>query len=526
MRALATVAVALAAAAGAHAQVVINEVFENPQDGNDSRWEFIELYGRPGMSLDGYAIGLAKGGLDGNGDDIPDGTGGDNIPEIDEAYSLDGHTLGANGFFVLYNDNDSNSRIDDLLPPEANSATFEDAHIPSTDTAGNLNGTGSSSYLLVRLREFPAVFRKETLHDSDFDGKLDFGTETGPFFGGATPMPVQPLQRVDEVAWSNGGGKEYVFDSQDEVSDTPGYNPDAISRVAYYIGGNPMRGHRTRAIMDPPFFEIVPTRTADESWVHGQVPVGSLSGATPSLAYDASVDGDGNRQTKAPTDQTATPYDGTCDPEPNDPGPDPGCTPNGAGSFLFTDLPVAGFALTPGTFNDAGSITQFRFEVASGAKSAAPGETLLDGDLDGSGLVDCADLDLIRDRVGATLDDTFGAFDPQGQPYLEYTWQNESFQQMLMMLSMDDDDGMGGQNSAAVTLDDVEALRALVVFTPGPCVGDANGDNMTNVFDFNAVTGSFGSETDCGRDGDVNGDGVVNVFDFNLVTGDFGCDES
>jgi len=57
------------------------------------------------------------------------------------------------------------------------------------------------------------------------------------------------------------------------------------------------------------------------------------------------------------------------------------------------------------------------------------------------------------------------------------------------------------------------------------CPGDTNGDGRTDVFDFNAVTGSFGSGPGATRaDGDVTGDGFVNVFDFNTITGDFGCE--
>ena len=43
-------------ASGAQAQVVINEVFENPPgiaEECDARWEYIELYGEPGFDLTG-----------------------------------------------------------------------------------------------------------------------------------------------------------------------------------------------------------------------------------------------------------------------------------------------------------------------------------------------------------------------------------------------------------------------------------------------------------------------------------------
>ena len=49
----------------ARSQVILNEIFENPPGGGvgEVGWEFLELYGCPGMSLDGCAVLLLKGGL-------------------------------------------------------------------------------------------------------------------------------------------------------------------------------------------------------------------------------------------------------------------------------------------------------------------------------------------------------------------------------------------------------------------------------------------------------------------------------
>lgn len=59
----------LSVSTGASAQVVINEIFENPPGSGsiDNVWEFIELYGKPGMDLTGYAIAVLKGGYFVNG---------------------------------------------------------------------------------------------------------------------------------------------------------------------------------------------------------------------------------------------------------------------------------------------------------------------------------------------------------------------------------------------------------------------------------------------------------------------------
>jgi predicted lipoprotein with Yx(FWY)xxD motif len=57
--------------------------------------------------------------------------------------------------------------------------------------------------------------------------------------------------------------------------------------------------------------------------------------------------------------------------------------------------------------------------------------------------------------------------------------------------------------------------------TSNPCQGDANGDNLVNFSDLNAVLAAFGQSGD-GLIGDVNGDGVVNFSDLNEVLANFG----
>ena len=120
-------AMAIASFAGtASSQVVINEVYQKPSRNQGQQMtrflEFIELYGKPGMDLTGYAIGIFKGGADTNDDDIPNNA---SEVEIDEAFSLDGLSIGSNGFLVLYNGTVSQSLIPLVLPNEGeNSASF------------------------------------------------------------------------------------------------------------------------------------------------------------------------------------------------------------------------------------------------------------------------------------------------------------------------------------------------------------------------------------------------------------------
>jgi len=244
-----TLAVLLATGSAASAQLVINEAFENPPGGSDELWEFIEFYGPPGMALDGYAVALLKGGTDTNGDDIPE-----NPAEIDEAFTLDGLTIGSNGLLLLVNDTGGGSFSELLADPETTIAYFSQQHIPTSDTPGKLANDWSSTYALVRKRpdaggQYGTAWRKEVDHDENFDSLVDFGP---PFqnFG----SPIEPYQMVDDIAWSHSGGKEYVRDGDDEISETPDFNPDAISRVAYY-GENPGFG----------------TSRADEEWVFGDL---------------------------------------------------------------------------------------------------------------------------------------------------------------------------------------------------------------------------------------------------------------
>lgn len=446
------------------AQVVINEVFENPP-GTDAEWEYIELYGRPGMDLTGYAIALLKGGQDFNRNGVIDP--GDVVPEIDEAYTLDGLSLGSNGFLVIYNDTLGFSNLIDLnlIPAGTTVVSFTAAHIPtSPDTAGGLDDSGSSTYALVRKRphhsidEFGAsvygpeyAFHKDVRHDVNFDDIVDFGTEVNTINTGEPARNVEHFQMVDDFAWSNQAGKEYVRDPQWELSDTPGVNPDAVSRFRYYIR-NPYRGYRTTGNALAPF-DIKPTSIADESFIYGEI-TNVFPGPT-FLQYSTALDAlTGYPLTKGPTDPAATRFTGSCDPEPDD-FANPGCLPNASGAYEFTDISIVGFKLTPGSFNDHpndANRMQFRF---------------IRGDFNCDGAVNQIDRRLIEDRVGNTLDDTESAvYDPTPTSpasgdevsYDRYLRQGVEFQLTLMMRDMDLTDGAGGTNADAITQSDVDAF--------------------------------------------------------------------
>lgn len=475
-RIIASLFVCAGIAMPATAQVFINEISENP-DGpaasSDDFAEFIEFYGPPGMSLDGYAIGLFKGGRDINGDDIPEA-----FAEIDEAFALDGLSIGPNGFLVLYNGTDVTSFVPLFMPPGANGESFFDAHIPSSDVNGKLSNDDSSTYLLVRRRPmtggtYGTEFRKEPNPDVDFDGKLDFGIE--PSVLGAEPANmIDPLQIIDEVAWSNSGGKEYVRSSEQEISDTPGFNPDAISRLAYY-GTNPMLGVRLNSDSVE-----VPTRMADEEFVYGETRI--ISGGF--FEYDDVLYG-------APTD------------------------PGGDG---FQDISIGDASdaldLTPGDFNDdpAQGITQFR---------------ILWGDLNFDGCVNTSDLVYAAELIDADFDATNDYIDPDtglpiadpsnpGQNFQSYVYQGRAAQAFLAATQLDAADGTGGSNEAFPTQDDFDALDAVV------CRADVDCSGALNIDDIDAFVMAF-----LGGDGvaDCDLNGSLNLDDIDCFVAEFlgGC---
>jgi len=69
------------------------------------------------------------------------------------------------------------------------------------------------------------------------------------------------------------------------------------------------------------------------------------------------------------------------------------------------------------------------------------------------------------------------------------------------------------------------AFIVKVVGATGPCSGDANGDDVVNFADLNAVLSAFG-QTGAVGGADLNHDGVVNFADLNEVLSAFGgkCD--
>jgi hypothetical protein len=493
----------------AHAQIVLNEVYPNPPGSGtiDDRWEYIEIYGPAGMNLTGYLVASVFGGGDPDSDNIPGPLpagwdGGDEVAEIDEAWSLDGLTIGSNGLLVIYN-NAQSSLARPMFAPGTNFATFQVSHCPTTDVGGRVKNDGSATFTLVRKRPFHALnasgvslydgvlattitngpltypsniryaWRKDVNPDVDFNGRIDFNGIGSLLLGGNAPAEIgvnseraatpavggpkflEPYQMVDDIAWSNGGGKEYVRSSQNEISDTAAFNPDAASRVRY-LGSNPNAGHVFVA------GEMKPSRIADEEFIYGDV-LDTGPQSLPLISYNAAP------LIGGPTDPNGPTYNilGQLDAQ---------------GTYLLNDINLTGFQLTPGNFNDVDStgvgginITQFRFVT---------------GDFNFDGVVNCDDKAIIEANLGANLDETATLTDDNNTvdtaddfSYTGWKHQGRDFNALLAMVRMNLADGTTGEwnSGIAVTASDLASFNLL--FTGSCCPADLDNGSGTGTQD-------------------------------------------
>ncbi len=518
---------ALAVCGSARSQVVINEVCSNPAGlGSDPRYEFVELYGTPGMSLDGYMIACVFGGGDANVDGIPGPllsgwVPGEEMPIIDEAWSLDGRTIGSNGLFVLYNSGLNNSLIPAKMAAATNRATFQQCNITFTGfTGGDLRNNGSQNYILIRKRPNHSMSGATSVYapgyawakginpDVNFDGRIDLngvGTLVSTGFAPAIEPSVQsqepgapptaaastlePYQMVDEFGCVDGDGRTYFRNNEQKISDTPGGNPDGICRVAYY-GTNPNRGWRTEHVT----LTTVRTRMADEEFFYGELDAAAIT--QMKFISDPLYSG-------GPTD-------------PNGPHYNVSRVLDPAGSYLFDDVSRVGYHMTPGTFNDVNStaigganVTQFRF---------------VRGDFNFDGVVNQADMQLIQSRLGASLDDQIAIVDNRGTTATAddvnrtaWNWQGRDFNALLAMMGMNTTDGIAGANAAVVTQADINAEQLLV-----PCAADFNGVGGLTVQDIFDYLNAWFAGLPSADFNHVNGITVQDIFDF-LVAWFAGC---
>ncbi|MEM9082967.1 MAG: hypothetical protein AAGB34_05160 [Planctomycetota bacterium] len=474
MMRFAPVAACLMLTAGsASAQLVLNEVFPNPNGSSntfDERAEFIEIYGPANYDLTGYAIALVKGGSDLEN--------GNRVPDIDEAYSLDGFSTSSEGLFTVFSGGSAffltgnfepnpnyniNEPISGTNKRFLDAATFAVVHIISTDTSGKLENDDSSTFMLVRQRPLHSIdengasvyeqgysWRKDGNHDVNQDSRLDFGNET-PVNGNPAASMLEPVQVVDEIAWSHNGGLEYNTPgrgvNENEINDTPGFNPDAASRL-FYFATNPLIGSRLNNEGD-----VRSTSLADESWIYGE----SLREPTGFRYFysNALIDGT-ERSFKSPTDPNGPLYsciDGNCIQDVN-------------GTLLFDDYDATDFPISPGQFNDAPA-GQALFSTPAGMQFR-----FVRGDFNFDYVVDCADRALLEaaSQAGLNLDDQETFISNNNTPdesddfsYTGWSHQLEGFNAVLAMMRMDLNDGSRGEwndTVASVTANDLAAFDA------------------------------------------------------------------
>jgi hypothetical protein len=308
----------------------------------------------------------------------------------------------------------------------------------------------------------------DTVIDVDFNSRIDYGFEV-PVGLAPLPVMVDPIQMIDDMAWTDNNGKEYARSQQSELSSTVGFNPDAISRIAYYMD-NPMRGQRVNSSGN-----TVSTRIADESWIYGDI-----AGVSTDFNYDTIKYG-------APTDQGG---DGFAD--------------------IAINVGLDAFKLTPGTFNDhaATSISQFRF---------------ITGDLNFDGVVDDADLALFDTALlGADMDATEDYLDPStdlpipdpnnpGSNFQSYLFQGPLANAYLAAANLSSFDG-----TVVPGVDDRDVLVGLVGVV---CIADINDDGSLNFLDVSAFLAAFGSQDPTA---DFTNDGLYNFLDVSLFIQLFG----
>lgn len=547
-------AMAIVGAADTSAQLTINEVFENPTNGGDASWEYIEIYGPPGYDLTGYAVVLVKGGEDTDDDSVPDGAFMQKAPEIDEGFALDGWTTNQDGLFVIYNREDfgftgldpylDNNPDFDFFAPEGpdnpryfHAVSFQASSIPSVDTASRLENDGSSTYLIVRRRPGYALspegaseygpeyaWKKDVSPDVDFNSRLDFGDEhtlgVPVFYGdgldGAqnTALVLEPVQIVDEIAWSNGGGKEYNIRGRkllsNQFSETPGFNPDAVVRMRY-DSKNPLIGWT----INPNTGDLDRTSLADESWIYGET-INTQPGGPDYTLFKPmlEVGGDGIPGTAddelnhlAPVDPTGPTYSYA---GPGSPNPlaapffaDSGARDSG-GELIFEPYDITGFRITPNSMNDA------PVDTPLASTAIAQQDRFVTGDFDFDGDVDCDDRTMIALAAdeGWTLDDLthdlvrdFNTDDPSDDvTYTGYARQAEVYNATLAMIRMDLADGSTGEWTSGQVVE-----NGLIVAWGGEVT-------QSDLAAFDAILGqSCQSERLCA---DVNMDGSITPADF------------
>jgi hypothetical protein len=172
----------LALAALGSAQIRFSEIAINPRGADDGE-EFFEISGAAGASLDGLWI------LSIEGDNSSQGL-------VDKAISLQGHTLGGNGLFLV-----QDKAFIPTPDPATNTMTYD--FTPDLEN-------GTQTYMIVRnyTGYVPKLNENNLAGQADIDVNNDgIADDPGTFVGSGVSNPVGgPFfgDVLDSVGWSEG----------------------------------------------------------------------------------------------------------------------------------------------------------------------------------------------------------------------------------------------------------------------------------------------------------------------------------
>lgn len=214
-----------AVAAASNASLLFSEIVRNVP-GADGGFEYVELVGTPGMSLDGYWVLSIEGDSSSNG-------------LIDQAIPLTGLTLGSNGLLLIQN-------LSQPWSPSVDPATT----LLNIDFNPDLEN-GSNTYAIVRNYTGYVINGNTNAGQNNVDGQTDLdanndGTigDTGVRSGSSTiadDSPALPWDEVlDGVGWKDTGANDSDYGSQlNGVSyGAPGWVGSSDGPAAYVRFGN------------------------------------------------------------------------------------------------------------------------------------------------------------------------------------------------------------------------------------------------------------------------------------------------
>lgn len=471
--------------------LIISEVLLNP-DGNDSRREAIEIAGPAGMSLDGFAIALINGGQQDSSGWISG-----REPQIDEIYPLDGFsltgTLGSGtGYFVLWNSTSSSTSGSDVYAKLSSAVRASSSHnanmyVLHGNAEKRLENDGSSTFVLLynRTSSWVSTAQVQSNYASAVPSALD--------------SQFHPYQIVDEVAWSHAGGREYTVWAWNEINETPGFNPDQITRVRYFhwdaMSTNPAAGlgNLGDACAD--------TEVADESWVYGETTAWPSGSTNPRYVTSFSSC---ERQSKSPTDQNPSASLYACGVDPDAPGGGGGCTAaTDVNGVRKKDIGLGSgstaYQMTLGAANNT-------LALGNGTNLGQP--AFCRGDVNFDGFVDCDDLALVESLVGQSLNDQIDPMDPDS----DYTLNGPQAQEFIAAALL-------SGSSLVVDASDVTEMEAILTdLEKGPCGerGDLNGDRIVDSLDITILMEAITKGVYV-RAYDLNHDGVVDAADLDRL---------